>query len=234
MATVTLPTQGQAPWDGTLNTAIMAINDEVENHEERIEVLEAGGGGGGAVDSVNGQTGVVVLDADDVGARSAGDVPWAEVSGKPTTFAPTIGATSTTAVAGNDARLTDQRTPSDNSVTSAKIVDGAIVNADINASAAIAQSKIANLTSDLGLKAPLASPAFTGTPTGITKAHVGLGNVDNTSDASKPISTLTQTALNAKVGSPNSTVTGLAWYADESSLPNPGAAGVIYFVDAEA
>lgn len=32
--------------------------------------------------------------------------------------------------------------------------------------------------------APLASPAFTGTPTGITKAHVGLGSVDNTSDTS--------------------------------------------------
>ena len=34
-------------------------------------------------------------------------------------------------------------TPSDNTVTSAKIVDGAIVNADINASAAIASSKLA-------------------------------------------------------------------------------------------
>lgn len=50
----------------------------------------------------------------------------------------------------------------------------------------------------LALKAPLDSPAFTGTPTGITKAHVGLGNVDNTSDAAKPVSTATQTALNSK------------------------------------
>lgn len=31
-----------------------------------------------------------------------------------------------------------------------------------------------------------------------TKAQVGLGNVDNTSDANKPISTATQTALDAK------------------------------------
>mgnify|MGYP004496626641 CR=1 FL=1 len=50
----------------------------------------------------------------------------------------------------------------------------------------------------LDAKAPLASPAFTGTPTGITKAHVGLENVDNTTDAAKPISTATQTALTAK------------------------------------
>jgi hypothetical protein len=32
-------------------------------------------------------------------------------------------------------------------------------------------------------------------PHGTTKAHVGLGNVDNTSDVDKPISTATQTAL---------------------------------------
>jgi len=36
------------------------------------------------------------------------------------------------------------------------------------------------------------------TITGITKATVGLGNVDNTSDLNKPISTATQTALNGK------------------------------------
>jgi hypothetical protein len=36
-----------------------------------------------------------------------------------------------------------------------------------------------------------------GTATGITKDMVGLGNVNNTSDANKPISTAPQTALNA-------------------------------------
>lgn len=35
----------------------------------------------------------------------------------------------------------------------------------------------------------------------LTKSDVGLGNVDNTSDANKPISTATQTALNAKQNS---------------------------------
>lgn len=34
---------------------------------------------------------------------------------------------------------------------------------------------------------------------GLTKTDVGLANVDNTSDANKPVSTATQTALNAKV-----------------------------------
>jgi hypothetical protein len=54
------------------------------------------------------------------------------------------------------------------------------------------------LSSQLSAKAPLASPAFTGTPTGLTKAHVGLGSVDNTSDSAKPVSTAQQTALDAK------------------------------------
>jgi hypothetical protein len=47
-------------------------------------------------------------------------------------------------------------------VTSANIVDGTIVNADINASAAIAQSKIANLTTDLaGKQATITGAATT-------------------------------------------------------------------------
>ena len=50
-------------------------------------------------------------------------------------------------------------------ITSAMIADGTIVNGDINASAAIDQSKISGLTAALGDKAPLASPTFTGTVT---------------------------------------------------------------------
>ena len=40
----------------------------------------------------------------------------------------------------------------------------------------------------LDAKAPLASPAFTGTVTGISKAMVQLGNVDSTSDSAKQVS----------------------------------------------
>ena len=53
-------------------------------------------------------------------------------------------------------------------------------------------------TTALALKADLASPTFTGTVVGISKAMVGLGNADNTADADKPISTLTQAALDLK------------------------------------
>ena len=57
-------------------------------------------------------------------------------------------------------------------------------------------------------KAPLASPTFTGTVSGVTKAHVGLANVDNTADSAKPISTAQQSALDLKAN-----VTALAGYA---------------------
>ena len=105
----------------------------------------------------------------------------------------------------NDSRLSDERTPSSTSVTAAKIASDAvetnkIANAAVTAAKLasdsvetakiangavtdekiannIAQSHIANLTTDLGLlasqssvdlKAPLASPALTGTPTAPT------------------------------------------------------------------
>ena len=42
----------------------------------------------------------------------------------------------------------------------------------------------------------------------LIKSDVGLGNVDNTSDANKPISTATQTALDGKIGSNISGATG--------------------------
>ena len=59
-------------------------------------------------------------------------------------------------------------------------------------------------------KAPLASPTFTGTVSGVTATHVGLGNVDNTSDANKPVSTATQTALDLKAPKADPTFTGTA------------------------
>lgn len=60
----------------------------------------------------------------------------------------------------------------------------------------------------LNLKANLASPAFTGTPTGITATHVGLGSVNNTADTAKPVSTAQQAALDLKAPIASPTFTG--------------------------
>ena len=56
------------------------------------------------------------------------------------------------------------------------------------------------------------------------KGMVGLGNVDNTSDLAKPISTATQTALNAKQGSiikGSVTLTVAGWVADGDDWKQP-------------
>jgi len=67
----------------------------------------------------------------------------------------------------------------------------------------------ATVNSGLALKANLAGPTFTGTVSGITKTMVGLDNVDNTTDAGKPVSTATQTALDAKAPLASPTLTGV-------------------------
>ena len=50
----------------------------------------------------------------------------------------------------------------------------------------------------------------------LNKAAVGLSNVDNTSDADKPVSSATQTALNAKENSITAGTTGQYWRGDKS------------------
>lgn len=75
--------------------------------------------------------------------------------------------------------------------------DAKVADAINNGTTTVAPSQNAVFDA-LALKAPLASPTFTGTVAGITKSMVGLGSVDNTADIDKPISGATQTALNLK------------------------------------
>ena len=67
---------------------------------------------------------------------------------------------------------------------------------------------VVGLTTALGDKAPLVSPTFTGTVAGVSKAMVGLGSVDNVSDADKPVSSAAATALALKAPLASPTFTG--------------------------
>jgi hypothetical protein len=75
-------------------------------------------------------------------------------------------------------------------------------------SGAITGSTITQINNDIALKAPINNPTFTGSVSGITKSMVGLGNVDNTSDVNKPISSLTQSALTLKANLVSPTFSG--------------------------
>lgn len=113
------------------------------------------------------------------------------------TFTGTVsGITATMVGLGNVDNTSDANKPvstAQNTAINAKVAD------EINdGTTTIAPSQNAVFDA-LALKAPLASPTFTGTVSGITATMVGLGNVDNTSDANKPVSTAQDTAINAKV-----------------------------------
>lgn len=80
----------------------------------------------------------------------------------------------------------------------------------------------------LDLKAPLASPTFTGTVAGITKTMVGLGNVDNTADSAKPVSTAQQTALDLKLTTPGAWSTYTPALTAVTTNPNLGTSPTQY------
>lgn len=88
-----------------------------------------------------------------------------------------------------------------------------------------------NLNTD---KAETDSPTFTGTVSGITKAMVGLGNVDNTSDVNKPVSIAQQTAIDSAVSTGISTHVGLAdphtQYAQDAQLAASSGSSLIGFL----
>lgn len=104
----------------------------------------------------------------------------------------------------------------------------------------LAQSQITNLVADLAgkeaantnIQAHIASAA---NPHAITKTQVGLGSVDNTSDANKPVSSTVQTALNGKVGTTgNETIGGTKTFSSAGGVVATGvingssaAAGVV-------
>ena len=122
-------------------------------------------------------------------------------------------------------------------VTTSKLADDAVTNAKVAPTAAIDQSKIANLTVDLAGKAPtvhthtasqisdattlgrslmMAADAVAAKTTlGLTKSDVGLGSVDNTSDATKnaAAATLANKTISGDVNTlsniPQSAVTNL-------------------------
>ena len=88
----------------------------------------------------------------------------------------------------------------------------------------------ASLSNRIDAKAPINNPTFTGTVTGVTKTMVDLGNVDNTSDLNKPVSTATQTALDLKLNRsdfPSGTNTGNILYWNGTGWVNlaPGQNG---------
>jgi hypothetical protein len=168
------------------------------------------------VTSLNGRTGAVTLTKSDVGLANADNTSDAA---KPIstaaqaalnlkapinnpTFTGTVGGVTKSMVGlANADNTADIDKPISNPVQLA-------LNGKSNTGHTHAVADTTGLQGALDAKAPLASPAFTGTPTGITKSHVGLANVDNTSDAAKPLSNADVAALALKADKASPTFTG--------------------------
>jgi len=125
-------------WNGNLTAAgtnLAAVLDVIDDL--------ALGGGGGAVDSVNGETGAVVLDAADVDAAptsrtiSAGTglTGGGDLSAN-RTLAVSYGTTAGTAAQGNDSRLSDARTPTSHVHGAADISSGTVATARLGSGTA--------------------------------------------------------------------------------------------------
>lgn len=87
----------------------------------------------------------------------------------------------------------------------------------LNAAASDATTKANAAEADaIAASTPIAHISDFNNPHFVTKAQVGLENVDNTSDLNKPISTATQTALNAKEPTITAGTTAKFWRGDKA------------------
>ncbi len=157
----------------------------------------------GAVDSVNGQTGVVVLDADDISDSVTTNkfVTAAEKSDIATAVQP--GDLATVATTGAYSDLTGK--PSLATVATTGAYSDLTGKPTLPSGAIVGTTDAQTLTNKT-----LTAPAIS-SPTGLVKGDVGLGNVDNTSDATKnsASATLTNKTLTSPViNSPTGIVKG--------------------------
>ncbi len=103
-------------------------------------------------------------------------------------------------------------TIADGSVTTVKLADNSVTRVKTSTAVQASLSK-----ADTALQsAPVASVSGKTGAVTLVKADVGLTNVDNTSDLAKPISTATQSALNAKVSA--SSLAAVATSGDYTDL----------------
>ncbi len=141
-------------------------------------------------------------------AQSTADTKYA----KPGTGIPETDLDSATQTKLN---ASSSATIEDGSVTTAKLADGAVTTVKIT-DGAVTTAKLAP-----GVVPVASVSGKTGAVT-LVKADVGLGSVDNTSDADKPVSTATQSALDAKYTKPGTGIPEADLSSDVQTKLNSG------------
>jgi len=146
-------------------------------------------GEAGGVNTVNGQSGNVTLDTSEI-PENPSYLYYTQAR-----FDSAFAAKSTTNLAeGANQYFTAARVRAV-VLTGLSLATNAVISATDTVLSAFGKLQ-AQITANLSTLTSHTSN--TSNPHATTKAQVGLGNADNTSDANKPVSTATQTALNAK------------------------------------
>jgi hypothetical protein len=146
-------------------------------------------GEAGGVNTVNGQSGNVTLDTSEI-PENPSYLYYTQAR-----FDSAFAAKSTTNLAeGTNEYFTASRVRAV-VLTGLSLATNAVISATDTVLSAFGKLQ-AQITANLSTLTSHTSN--TSNPHATTKAQVGLGNADNTSDANKPVSTATQTALNAK------------------------------------
>lgn len=221
---------------GGVQTIVPGDNIDVDDTDPLNPIVSANV----PVTGVNGQVGEVVLDQDDVGDG----VSFKQYSAADKTKLAGIEAgaevNDVDSVAGRTGDVVLTKT--DVGLPNVDNVQQQPIDADLTAIAAMDSSTAGAIASD--------GAGWVKKTYAQLKTALGLGNVDNTSDANKPISTATQTALDAKLDDSQKGVAGglaeldgsglvptsqlpayvddVVTVADFASLPVTGETGKIY------
>ena len=157
----------------------------------------------------------------------AGSTAWADITGKPSTFPPTV------PIAWADISGEPATYPPDiHSHSYSSLTD--IPSTFAPSTHSHPQSEVTSLVTDLAAKEPTiaagtAAQYWKGTKVWATldKAAVGLANVDNTTDAGKPVSTAQATAIGLKLDATHAGTGGAA----HANVIAAGAAGFMTGAD---
>lgn len=208
-----------------LDLALATNFDKAASEEWVASYVASHGGGGSSVAS-----GVSVTPTGSIAATDV-QAALAELDAEKQPLL-TTGSVTTTHIL--DGTIVDGDVSASANISLSKLATDPLARA--NHTGTQAQSTVTNLTTDLAGKQPLDSDLTTiaaldsgtsagvlateaagwvkrtyaqvKTSLGLVKADVGLGNVDNTSDANKPVSTAQQTALDLKANLASPTLTG--------------------------
>ena len=222
-----LPASGTKPWYTPFNTAWGNLKTFVNGLETQIANIQL----------IPGPKGDPGAKGDPGPKGDPGDgstVTWDSLSGKPATFAPSAHTHAISEVNGLPAALDAKASALD--LTNGLASKASAADLDNTfATATRAEGKADANATAIGTKANAAdvvptSRTVAGKPLSanvtLAKADVGLGSVDNTSDANKPVSTPQQTALNAKVNTSERATLNTLGYLHGAPISNNGTVPV--------